>query len=176
VGSAASEAKGNPYVAGTSLSVTPEAFADLVGRYNDDLFRLAFAMTGDRALAEDAVQGCWLAAWRSRGELRDAARIRGWLLTITANQVRRQARRDRLRLLLQGRRPSRWRDEDPGEYVDLARALAKLSPQDRELVAMRYYLGLSSAQIAPMLRLSPSGTRRRLQRVLFALRKELHYE
>lgn len=66
-----------------------DEFEQLVDRYHPALMRLAYAMSGDRALAEDAVQACWQAAWRSRWDIRDRTRIRGWLSTVTANDGER---------------------------------------------------------------------------------------
>ncbi|HSM38504.1 MAG TPA: sigma factor, partial [Candidatus Limnocylindrales bacterium] len=79
-----------------------DEFEQLVKRYQPALIRLAYGMGGDRNLAEDAVQACWQAAWRSREQI-DPTRLRGWLFTVTANQVRRSLRRRRLRDLLHGR-------------------------------------------------------------------------
>ena len=52
-------------------------------------------------------------------------------------------------------------------------ALARLTPEDRELIAMRYVLGLDSFEIAAARLKSASGTRARIARVLAELRKEL---
>ena len=60
--------------------------------------------------------------------------------------------------------------------LDLVNALAHLKPEDRELLAMRYVLGLDSFEIAAARRKSASGTRARIARVLAELRKELDRE
>jgi RNA polymerase sigma factor (sigma-70 family) len=158
--------------------VTAGEFEELVALYHHDLTRLAFAMCADHELAEDAAQACWKAAWQGRGTLRDPTRIRGWLLTVTANEVKRQLRRQRLGRLLQGRffDPASLIEDDDPRNLDLAAAVQHLKLEDRQLVAMRYGLGMSSDEIGPILGLSPSGTRRRLQRVLGELRKELDGE
>lgn len=149
-------------------------FEELVDRYQPDLLRLAYAMCGDRGLAEDAVQACWESAWRSRSDIRDQTRTRGWLFTVTANQVRRQVRRRRLGQILRGRLwpPDAPKDVDP-RHLDLARALGGLDLRDRELIALRYGLGLTSDEIGKHLGLSASGARVRLKRVLKRLRLEL---
>ena len=154
--------------------VTRAEFEELVKRHHGDLIRLAFAMSGDAALAEDAVQACWQSAWRSRAAIRDPARIRGWLFTVTANEVRRQRRRDRIRAVLHGRlEPPTSPPQVDARHADLASALMKVSVDDRELLAMRYGLGLTSAEIGVHLGISATGARRRLQRVLERMRKEL---
>jgi RNA polymerase sigma-70 factor (ECF subfamily) len=153
-----------------------DEFERLVERYQPALMRLAYGMAGDRTVAEDAVQACWHAAWRDRDQI-DRARMRGWLFTVTANQVRRSLRRQRLREVLHGRlRPPANRGEVDPRHVDLATALRGLDLRDRQLVALRYGLGLTSEEIGEQLGLSASGARVRLQRVLTRLRKELSDE
>jgi RNA polymerase sigma-70 factor (ECF subfamily) len=56
--------------------------------------RLAFAMLGNGAEAEDAVQEASLKAWKAFPRLRQGSDIRPWFLTITANECR-QRRRNR---------------------------------------------------------------------------------
>src|SRR5512135_3124814 len=88
-------------VGGRSAATTVElagagdeaAFAQLVATYHADMARVAFVACGDRSLAEDAVQSAWLVAWRKLRSLRDAARVRPWLLAVTANEARQLVRR-----------------------------------------------------------------------------------
>ena len=59
------------------------------------------------------------------------------------------------------------------ERLDLRRALAHLSPDDRALVAMHYVIDLSSDELGAAVGTSPSAARMRLSRVVDRLRKEL---
>lgn len=148
-------------------------FEDLVDRHHLGLVRLAFGMCGDRAMAEDAVQACWHAAWRGRLDIRQPDRIQGWLYTVTANEVRRQLRRQRTLAILRGRlMPPSSPEIDP-RHSDLARAMTRLAPPDRQLVVLKYGLGQTSEEIGAQLGLSAPGTRRRLQAVLEKLRRDL---
>jgi RNA polymerase sigma factor (sigma-70 family) len=158
----------------SDAGITKDSFERLVFQYNLDLLRLAYAMCGDRSLAEDAVQSCWQIAWRTRLRIRDPARVRGWLFTVTANEVRRQMRRRRLADVLHGRfvAPDSMEGLDPSS-VDLAVALKALTMRDRQIVAMRYGLGLTSEEISRHFGLSASGTRRRLQAALAVLRDRM---
>lgn len=150
-----------------------EEFERLVDHYHRDLVRFGYAMCGDREMAEDAAQQCWEAAWRHRQDLRDPNRVRGWLFTITANNLRRQLRRRRLAKLLGGRvAPPRSPDID-GRSMELIAALEALPFRDREIIAMKYEAGMSSEEIGAALGLSGSGIRRRLQTVMTTLREEL---
>ena len=67
---------------------------------------------------------------------------------------------------------------DPGDtiqLIDLERALHRLKPEDRALVALRYVAGLDSTEIAAHLGGSPSGIRSRLSRALERLRTDLDH-
>jgi RNA polymerase sigma factor (sigma-70 family) len=65
---------------------------------------------------------------------------------------------------------------DPGSTInsiDLRNALARLDPDDRALLAMRYLAGFEATELANASGRSPSGTRARLARLLHRLEKEL---
>jgi RNA polymerase sigma-70 factor (ECF subfamily) len=152
------------------------AFAQLVATYNADMARVAFVICGDRGLAEDAVQSAWLVAWRKLRSLRDPGRVRPWLLKVTANETRQLLRRRHgpvveIDVDVPGDRRS---DPSTGvERLDLRRALAHLSPDDRVLLAMRYGADLDSDELGAVLGTSPSAARMRLSRAVDRLRKEL---
>jgi len=57
--------------------------------------------------------------------------------------------------------------------LDLANAMARLHPDDRTLLALRYVAGFDSTELARATGRSPSGTRVRLARLLDRLRKDL---
>jgi RNA polymerase sigma-70 factor (ECF subfamily) len=153
------------------------AFARLIAAHHASMARVAYAITGDRETAADAVQVAWSTAWRRLGSLRAPAQLRPWLVAIAANEARQIVRRQRRRTIVD---IARVTDDptggDPGariSEVDLARALRALSPDDRTLLAMRFAAGLDSAEIAHQLGLSASGVRSRLARLLERLRMEL---
>lgn len=73
------------------------AFALLMRRFNRRLYRLARAIVGDSAEAEDALQEAWLAAYRHLGGFRGESSLGTWLSRLVCNEcvarVRRSARR-----------------------------------------------------------------------------------
>jgi RNA polymerase sigma-70 factor (ECF subfamily) len=130
-------------------------------------------------MAADAAQLAWDQAWRKLRSVRDPAQVRSWLVAIAANEARQLVRRQRRRSVVEvqvGREPNGPTAEASANRVDLANALGRLSPKDRELLALRYVLGLDATEIATLRGSSPSGTRARLGRVLARLRKELDRE
>ena len=57
--------------------------------------------------------------------------------------------------------------------MDLERALSRLTPEDRTLLAMRHLAGFDSAEIGVALGISPEAVRARLSRLIARLRVEL---
>jgi RNA polymerase sigma factor (sigma-70 family) len=159
------------------------AFARIVAAHHDDMTRVAFVITRDVELAQEAAQDAWTVCWRQLPRLREPDRLRSWLVAIAANQARQLMRRHRRRTIVEIRvddptgsaepqaGADRWADD-----LDLRDALAHLHPDDRALLALRYVAGLDSTELAEFTGLSPSGTRARLARLLAELRKELSHD
>jgi RNA polymerase sigma factor (sigma-70 family) len=103
--------------------------------------------------------------------------VRAWLVAIAANEARQAIRRRRRERVadISGELDASG-GTDPAEtldVLDLKRALLALTPEDRILLAMRYVAGLNSYEIADQLRMSASGVRSRLARVIERLRIDL---
>jgi RNA polymerase sigma-70 factor (ECF subfamily) len=169
------------------------AFEQLVKRYDRKLFRIAQHVTHNREDAEDAVQEAFLKAFQHLGEFREHSKFSTWLIRITLNQslmtLRKQRRAVREVPL----------DEDfqaegdmlPIEVIDwapdpeqlyrtaelrdiLIKALRELRPILRAVFVLRDVEGLSIAQTAEVLNLSPSAVKARLWRGRLQLRERLN--
>jgi len=153
-----------------------DSFTRLVTLLDTDLMRLAFIVSGDAEVAQDAVQTAWERLWHRPPSMRDPARIRSWLLSVAANEARRASRRRKRGRILE-REISQHSDPiDPGaraDAVDLHVSIQRMPSADRELLGLRYVLGLSSREIAAHLHLSPEGVRTRLRRTLGRLREDM---
>ena len=106
------------------------AFARLVASYQLDLVRVAFVVTGDEDLAEEAADAAWWIAWRKLPGLRDPSRVRSWLVAVAANEARkivgRRHRRSLVELHLAD--PDAADDSDWDiDRLDLANALGRLA-------------------------------------------------
>ncbi|HYO43041.1 MAG TPA: sigma-70 family RNA polymerase sigma factor [Candidatus Limnocylindrales bacterium] len=149
------------------------AFTQLVEAFDRDLLRLAFLIAGSTEAAEDAVQGAWTRLWSQPPRLEDPSRIRSWLLTVAANEARQDRRRRGRGAELESIAPNpSIRDLDP-RLADLAAIVSGLDDGDRELLALRFAVGLTSQEIGDQLGLSAEGTRSRLRRLLGRIREEL---
>jgi RNA polymerase sigma-70 factor (ECF subfamily) len=63
----------------------PTIFDSLVREQGPRVFRLCYALLGNRALAEEAAQEVFLRAWRGLGDFRGEAKLSTWLYTIARN-------------------------------------------------------------------------------------------
>ena len=158
------------------------AFARIVAAHHDDMARVAFVVCGDVEIAQEAVQAAWQKAWAKLGSIRDADRLRPWLVSIAANEakqlIRSRHRRWLRETVIEDDQPVAPRaSSDPesrAAILDLANALAGLEPDDRTLIALRYAAGLTSDEIGRAIGMTGGGVRARLARLLTRLRKELH--
>lgn len=154
------------------------AFARIVTVHHEDMRRVCVVMTGDEQLAEDAVQAAWSIAWGKIGTLKHPDRLRPWLVSVAVNQakdmLRKRRRTPETVLDVSTTRVTGGVDPATGiESLDLLAAMDRLDPEDRALIAMRYVVGFDATELSAAIGLSPSGTRTRLERVLYRLRQEL---
>jgi len=163
----ASAAKGDEY-----------AFARLVASYHEDMRRVCSLVTRDEALAEDAVQSAWAIVWKKLDSLEQPERVRPWLVSVAVNQakdmLRKRKRRAEVELLANAQVVSGGIDPSTSvDSLDLLRAMDRLDPDDRALIAMRCVVGFDATELSNAIGLSPPGTRARLSRILGRLRQEL---
>jgi RNA polymerase sigma-70 factor (ECF subfamily) len=155
-----------------------DAFTEIVERHRVPMTRVAFLVCGDRDLAEEAVAAAWPRVWQRLASVREPDRLGAWLASVAANEARQivRSRRRRAVVEIEAAAGSHPASGDPSARVadiDLDRALARLSPDDRALLALRYVAGLNSFELADAVGMSASGLRRRLARLLARLRSEL---
>ena len=128
------------------------AFARLVAEHHPAMMRVAYVIAGNADTAGDAVQSAWTIAWRRLSSLRDGGHIHAWLVAIAANEARMALRRERRTNVVD---ISTFEDQlgrhepvDAIPLIDLKRAVSRLGPDDRTLLALRYVAGLDSSEIA----------------------------
>src|SRR5215217_231890 len=80
-----------------ALRGDPEAFGELVRRWERRIFALAFGMLGSAEDARDATQETFMAAFRNLRGFRGEAKVSSWLHRIAVNQCISQQRRAKVR-------------------------------------------------------------------------------
>jgi RNA polymerase sigma-70 factor (ECF subfamily) len=150
------------------------AFSEVYDRYGARLYRTALGLLGRREDAEDCVQELFAALVRSRLRLAHVRDLPAYLFASLRRLVMRRAvgRRDEPASLpadCPGRPPA---PEDPRSEA-LARALRSLSPEQREVIALKIEGQLSFAQIGQVLSVSPNTAASRYRYALEHLRDRL---
>ena len=164
------------------------AFEVIFDRHAGAGYSLALRMCGRRALAEDIVQEAFLSLWRS-GSGYDRARgsVRSWVLSAVHNRavdaLRRagaKAGRDVSDEGIAERLPAREATDAEVERREESRrvrgALDELPPDQRQVIELAYFGGLSHSQIAEMLDLPPGTVKGRMRLGLTKMRSALGEE
>ncbi len=141
-----------------------EAFGWLVGQTSDRMYAIATRILRDSDLAEDALQGALLTAWRQLPTLRDPDRFEAWVRKLLVHACYAEARRRRswsanVRVLpVDG-------PAAPDESISVAdrdaldRAFRRLTIEQRAVFVLHHHLGLPLIEIAETLGV-PAGTAR----------------
>lgn len=151
-------------------------FEALVQAYSADLYRFAFWLCRNRAMAEDLVQETYLRAWRALGSLRSEDSAKGWLLTILRNEHMRLRRQRRNETELD--EPEKLEaipDETApdAETMLLRQALARLPEEYREPLLLQVLGGFSAQEIGRIIDASVPAVLTRLFRARQKLRVEM---
>jgi RNA polymerase sigma-70 factor (ECF subfamily) len=125
-------------------------------------------VTGSRELAREAVQEAFAQALASRARFRREGSLEAWVWTIAVRQgARLRARSQALP------RDSQGSTGEPERDPELAAAVRALPPRRRLIVFLRYFGGLSYAEIAAVCGISEGTVGATLAKAHDALRKEL---
>jgi RNA polymerase sigma factor (sigma-70 family) len=148
-----------------------QAFRDLFRRYAPNARALALRIVRLRALAEDVVQEVFLSVWLRADRFDDRrGSPRAWLMTMVRNRAVDAVRREETqRRRTEGFSASEvvvvddpvddmiHRVDGPREQQELRSALVELPPEQREVLELMYFEGLSQTRVAERLSL-PLGT------------------
>jgi RNA polymerase sigma factor (sigma-70 family) len=156
------------------------AFSQLATTSIGSLYRIAQLILRDNDLAEDAVQDSLIAAWRDIRSLRDPDRFEAWLHRLTVRACYRVAGRRRRRKVMEvelgaAHQPSSMDDDQRLLLArdQLERGFRGLSPEERAVLVLRYYLDLPVADAAAVLGIPLGTMKSRLNRATQALRSAI---
>ncbi len=162
------------------------AFLALYDRYAARIYALTLRILGDPMLAEEATQDTFLKLWtRARLYLTEHGPFLTWLLTIA-----RHTALDRLRL--EGRRPLLSNAQDPealwpllpdgihnseeDRWQSLYFAVQALPEEQKRVIELAYYQGLSQSEIADELGWPLGTVKTRMRAAMQVLRREWLYD
>lgn len=169
-----------------------DAYEQLIGRYEQPIYSIAYRLLGNPAEACDVVQDVFLKVFRGVHSFREQSSLRTWLYRIAVNEAQNRRRwfmrHSRREVSIEnhggeecscldfaadsGRSP--YEQVLDGENRALVeRALARINPIFRSAVVLRDINNLSYEEIADILQVSIGTVKSRIRRGREALRREL---
>jgi RNA polymerase sigma-70 factor (ECF subfamily) len=155
------------------------AFSTLAADAFDRLHRTARLILRSDDRAADAVQEALMAAWLHIRAVRDPDRFDAWLHRLLIHACYREARRVKHRQVVEIHMtaPDAFGDSDAQELTavrdQLERGFRRLTPEQRAVLVVHHYLGLSDAEAATVLDIAVGTFKSRLNRASAALRAAL---
>jgi RNA polymerase sigma-70 factor (ECF subfamily) len=166
------------------------AYEELIARFHQPVYNLAFRLLNDSSDAADAVQEVFLKVFRNVGHFRNQSSLKTWVYRITVNEAHNQRRwffRHRSREVGLDDEAENGRGravadsaQSPFDYafdrekqVLIENALARINPLFREVVVLRDIEDLSYEEIADVLQISLGTVKSRILRGRDALKQEL---
>lgn len=148
-------------------------FERMVKALSGDVFRYAYFLCRNRALAEDLAQETFTRAWRFLDNLRDESKAKSWLLTTVRREYARQF--ERYQPIFEDLEVEQVRDEREldGDIFALRRHIIALPLRYRETLVLQVIGGYSGAEIARMLDVPRATVNTRLFRARQHLKKAL---
>jgi RNA polymerase sigma-70 factor (sigma-E family) len=148
-------------------------WSDVYRDERDGLVRLAYLVTGSRAVAEDLVQDTFI---RVMARLEPSDSPGPYLRRSVLNACYSWHRRSRREVhVAEGEDPTRsgeGRDRE-GQPVEMWDALSHLSQRQRTILVMRYYLDMTEAEVAAILGCRVGTVKSTSHRALKDLRRTL---
>lgn len=150
------------------------AFHELVDRYANELFKLAFSLTGAVDGAEDVLQETFLGAFQGLDSFEGRSSVKTWLIRILVKQAAKYHRYRRIRKTesiddISEVSSSAFSVRDSDLTIDIKTMIKTLSTEHREVIVLRELQGFSYEEMAEILGI-PRGT---VESRLFRARQEL---
>jgi RNA polymerase sigma-70 factor, ECF subfamily len=150
-----------------------DAFHALVDRHADRLFRLAVALVGNSADAEDVLQESLIGAFRGLSGFQGRSSVKTWLTRILVNQAAKFRRSKRKMAAVSEFEPSPDKAVGVAAKMDVNAAISELSPEHRQVIVLRELENMSYDEIAEVLQVPQGTVESRLHRAREALREKL---
>ncbi|WP_100641991.1 sigma-70 family RNA polymerase sigma factor [Alteromonas facilis] len=153
-----------------------QRYEALVNATHSDIFRYAYWLIRDKAIAEDVVQETYLRAWKSLDSLQDPKAAKSWLITILRRENARRFERKQFDLVdiddvsVEDESPA---NETELEHAELRKLMAGLSEEYREPLMLQIIFGYSGEEIAEQLGLNKNTVMTRLFRARNQLKEAL---
>jgi RNA polymerase sigma-70 factor (ECF subfamily) len=150
------------------------AWAELFDRHHTQIWRYAYARTGDRDAADDVASQTFSEALTAIARYRyNGKPIVAWLYRIARNIAGKRARETRRTVTADHIELTAATPEDGLDALVLADALRRLTADQRDVIALRFVAGYSTTEIAGMMGKRETAVYSLEARAISALRRQL---
>lgn len=171
-----------------AVKENPNAFGEIVNRWERKIFALCFGMLNREDEAKDAVQETFISAYKNLAKFRGDAKVSSWLHRIAVNQcltVKRRAKsrsenfldeesNEAERVFVTPGRLSPLRKTEQNERLAIVRQAVGVLPTElKEVVIMKEFEEMTFQEISEILELPLSTVKSRLYTALKQLRMKL---
>lgn len=158
------------------------AFAEIVSRHFQPVYRLVWRMTGGAADSEDLAQDAFVKLWKNPLQLREGAALRGWLMRVASNAAIDASRKPHTAALdgvpepldPQARPDAGLDRAEAARLIDIR--IAALPERQRLALSLVYFEGLSNIEAAAVMELSVEAVESLLSRARRSLKDSLSAE
>ena len=155
------------------------AFARLVERHYDIVYRVVWRVTSGHADSEDIVQEAFLRLWGNPGQVRSGPALRGWLIRVATNLAIDRARRKQAASIDEGPEIAATGPDaldqvlGEGSVSEINSALARLPERQRLALSLVYFENMSNIDAAAAMVISVEAIESLLARGRRSLKAEL---
>ncbi|MBS3752063.1 MAG: sigma-70 family RNA polymerase sigma factor [Anaerolineales bacterium] len=168
--------KDDQYWVARALEDDPDAFAELVDAYQNQVFSVCYRMLGSPTAAEDAAQETFIRAYQALASYDQERSFGTWILSIASNYCIDQIRKRKKTLLSLDNDKYAWlappaKGPNPEKFTlkeekmkQIQRLLKTLNETDRAAIVLQFWHDYSYKEIADTLSLTESAVKSRLYR------------
>lgn len=155
------------------------AFAEIVSRHYQPVYRLVWRMTGGAADAEDMAQEAFVKLWKNPAQVREAGALKGWLMRVASNAVIDRSRRPRAAALedVPEAADPQVKPDAPLDRAQAARLvdqkIAALPDRQRLALSLVYFESLTNIEAAAAMDVSVDALESLLSRARRGLKESL---
>jgi RNA polymerase sigma-70 factor (sigma-E family) len=158
---------------GRQIPGREEAIATLFYACYPQLVATGYGVAGDWAVAEELAQEAFVRLWRRWRWLRDPEAAPAYLHRTVVNLGNSAIRRRVLERRVAAFRSGQPAEAGPEAGMELQQAIGALSPRKRACVVLRYLVGMTEAQTAQALGITPGTVKSQTYKALRQLRQQL---